>query len=566
MPTTPPSIAALPAAPDPNDRSTFNARAYPWSVAQQTFATEVAAVAANVKANADEAEADALAAEADRIATAADRVQTGLDATATAADRVQTGLDAAATAADRVQTGLDATATAEDRVAVNSALASIAGGPVASVNGMTGVVTGIATTEDLTAERSAAATLTNKTLTDPKLTLGGTNGASGQVPVSQGAGQPPTWATLALDPVYQWEPFPPINAAFQSGGGSFCAVQNEHGFLVFKSLSNSSGYVAPVNYAFNHRLQWYVGINDFSPYGLTGTYFAVSRKSKFNSSPFVILGRLSSSYSNLMFLSSTGSVAGTNYSDSTPTYSHGNNIHVVSDAVLTWTRSKDNDRLYLRTATYSGTAITFANDYTLFSNAMMVGDNFGWASDVSAAGKTNVLAICKTTGSGYTAGRLYSICTDGGGATGAVGTEVRANVQKVFNCNITTGGTGQVAAVYESSGSVYSRLIKDSGAGGSAGQTFSTEIALGSGAIPSVAQINNESYVVCFFDNVNFKFVAKKISISAGEISVASTVDVLILPSIDPGFSKTVCAYSGGYLFVSAMSSTTHVSKTIQFS
>lgn len=59
MPTNPPNITALPSPPDPNDRSTFNARAYPWSVAQQTLATEVAAVAANVKGNADEAVAAA---------------------------------------------------------------------------------------------------------------------------------------------------------------------------------------------------------------------------------------------------------------------------------------------------------------------------------------------------------------------------------------------------------------------------------------------------------------------------------------------------------------------------
>lgn len=55
MPTTPPTITPLPDPPDPNDRSTFNTRAYPWSVAQQTLATEVGAVAANVYANAGEA-------------------------------------------------------------------------------------------------------------------------------------------------------------------------------------------------------------------------------------------------------------------------------------------------------------------------------------------------------------------------------------------------------------------------------------------------------------------------------------------------------------------------------
>ena len=49
---TPPAIAPLPTPPDPNDRSTFNSRAYPWSVAQGVLATEIGAVAANVHNNA----------------------------------------------------------------------------------------------------------------------------------------------------------------------------------------------------------------------------------------------------------------------------------------------------------------------------------------------------------------------------------------------------------------------------------------------------------------------------------------------------------------------------------
>lgn len=55
MATTPPTIDALPNPPNPDDRATFNTLAYPWSVAQQTLATQVGAVAANVYANASEA-------------------------------------------------------------------------------------------------------------------------------------------------------------------------------------------------------------------------------------------------------------------------------------------------------------------------------------------------------------------------------------------------------------------------------------------------------------------------------------------------------------------------------
>lgn len=64
MTTTPPAITALPAAPDPNDRSTFNTRAYPWSAALPAFGTQVSSVGENVKANADEAAASAVTATA----------------------------------------------------------------------------------------------------------------------------------------------------------------------------------------------------------------------------------------------------------------------------------------------------------------------------------------------------------------------------------------------------------------------------------------------------------------------------------------------------------------------
>jgi hypothetical protein len=77
MTTTPPSITGLPAAPDPNDRSTFNARAYPWSAALPTFGTQVSAVADNVKANADEAVTAASAATTQAQAAASSAAVAG---------------------------------------------------------------------------------------------------------------------------------------------------------------------------------------------------------------------------------------------------------------------------------------------------------------------------------------------------------------------------------------------------------------------------------------------------------------------------------------------------------
>lgn len=74
MPTSPPTITALPAAPDPSNRSTFNSLAYPWSAALPTFGTEVSAVATNVKANADEAYSSAQSAAAQYAAATAQAV------------------------------------------------------------------------------------------------------------------------------------------------------------------------------------------------------------------------------------------------------------------------------------------------------------------------------------------------------------------------------------------------------------------------------------------------------------------------------------------------------------
>lgn len=57
--TSPPSVTALPTAPDPNDRTTFNARAYPWSAALGAYSTEISAVALNVYNNAVDAASSA---------------------------------------------------------------------------------------------------------------------------------------------------------------------------------------------------------------------------------------------------------------------------------------------------------------------------------------------------------------------------------------------------------------------------------------------------------------------------------------------------------------------------
>jgi hypothetical protein len=58
-------------------------------------------------------------------------------------------------------------------------------GTAATMTGPSGTIVGTTDSQ----------TLTNKTLTDPNLILGGTNGSAGQVPVSQGPGNAPVWTT-----------------------------------------------------------------------------------------------------------------------------------------------------------------------------------------------------------------------------------------------------------------------------------------------------------------------------------------------------------------------------------
>ena len=145
---TPPSITALPTPPDPDDRSTFNTRAYPWSVAQQTFATEVGAVADNVAGNATDAAASATtattqASTASGHATTA-TTQAGIATTQAGIATTKAGeaSSSASTASTHASTATTKASEANaSAIAAAASVASIADGPVVSVNGMTGVVT-----------------------------------------------------------------------------------------------------------------------------------------------------------------------------------------------------------------------------------------------------------------------------------------------------------------------------------------------------------------------------------------------------------------------------------------
>ena len=71
MPTSPPSVTALPTPPSRDDPANFPARGDTFLAALPTFQTQHQALAANAYANALEAEADAAAADASQLAAAA---------------------------------------------------------------------------------------------------------------------------------------------------------------------------------------------------------------------------------------------------------------------------------------------------------------------------------------------------------------------------------------------------------------------------------------------------------------------------------------------------------------
>lgn len=168
--TTPPSITALPAAPDPNNRATFNSLAYPWSAALGTWTTQVQAVASNVAANATDAASSATAASGSATTAGGHATNAGTSATLAQNWATQTGTPVSGGEYSAKYYALQAAAVVATIPTGTINDGTTSGTGVWSSSKVSAELGGKASAADITAERSATATLTNKTITAPTIT------------------------------------------------------------------------------------------------------------------------------------------------------------------------------------------------------------------------------------------------------------------------------------------------------------------------------------------------------------------------------------------------------------
>ncbi|WP_278400414.1 Lcl C-terminal domain-containing protein [Stutzerimonas kunmingensis] len=137
-----PIITPIPTPPIRSDApADFAAKADAFAASLPQFVTETNASAAFLDQRAIDADASAQAAAASEAAVEADRAEVANN-TQAVADNTQTVVERADEVADNaLQVAADTQQVAEDKAAVDAALASVAGGPVISINGKTGVVT-----------------------------------------------------------------------------------------------------------------------------------------------------------------------------------------------------------------------------------------------------------------------------------------------------------------------------------------------------------------------------------------------------------------------------------------
>lgn len=113
---------------------------------------------------------------------------------------------------------------------------------------------------------------TSPTLTDPKISLGGTNGTAGQVPVSQGAGLPPVWGAKQ-DTLVSGTNIKTLNGASVLGSGDLTVGGGSMIFLSEITASGSStvSFTSEISSTYDEYVVH--GVFHLSP---SGSYFDLS--------------------------------------------------------------------------------------------------------------------------------------------------------------------------------------------------------------------------------------------------------------------------------------------------
>lgn len=187
-------------------------------------------------------------------------------------------------------------------------------------------------------------TVTNKTLTDPKIVLGGTNGTVGQALLSQGAGVAPAWTTLG------------------AAGGQYSAIASgaiASAGLVVKLNSDGTVSVVAGN---NASTSTPVAFNAVFSTVASSAYDPVNKK--------VVIGYRDGTNSNGVAV--VGTVSGTTITYGTPVVfsTIGNDINVVFDSTnnkfVVFYRATSNFG-YGKVGTVSGSSISFGSEFTFYA-------------------------------------------------------------------------------------------------------------------------------------------------------------------------------------------------------
>ena len=550
MPTAPPSITTLPAAPDPNNRTTFNSLAYPWSAALPTFGTQVSAVATNVKANADEAEADAVATAADRVVTTADRI-----AAAASASTATTQADLATTNG-AAQVALATTQAGNALTSANNAAASaaVASGAAAFVD-TNPVVKGSAdATKQVRFEVDGLTTGTTRVLTVPDKdgtlamtsdilpSTGGATITSSAVDVTLTSASNRV-QSLAMTTAAKSVTLP--DATTLTKGGALFVVKNT-GALNYAVRAN--GGVLLANLAPGQTAVFYLTDNATSAGGWavgdesTGTAFSAPLPGTVNT-----LNAVSSNFMTLVSLSSTVTIAaynnGTNLVARVLTIT-GNSISAGAEATVNTSGTQSSLTMLTATtalimfsdasvASYPTSAVLTVSGTTITIGAKLTISAAASSSSNSVSANSATVALATYRGaSGYPCARVLTIS----GTTVTAGAEliintVGADFAAVRALTATTG----VAVYYGTSGYLYGKVLTISGAAVTAGAALTiTSVLVPEGVL---SELTSTTALVAYRNNTSGFLESRVLTVSGTTLTTSASTSlgyVSLTPALAP--------------------------------